>query len=178
MRRENIKLTLVAIASVSTVGLFAYLALNQPDRLPSSPEPPPKAVEPAVELRHELPETPQPPPQIMAGAAPRSQPQVPEQAEAPNRAVDTDEALESSPNPTERPAVKERPDFTPRLKRKPIRPESEPRAAAPEKRLPPARAIKSRASFGTLPNKKGGPHEEMDLESSPPDPVSDFIGVF
>lgn len=173
---ENVKLTLVVIASVSTVALFTYLALHQPERSPGSSLSPPKVVEPALELRHEVAEAPRPPQPGMSAETPQSAPQTKEQEDASDRTVDTDNAVAASTISPESPAEKERRD-TPRLGRKLDKPDIVSKTAL-EKHASKRGAVRSGASFRTLPNKKCEEHEPRDSDVSPPDPLSEFFSAF
>lgn len=175
---ENTKLALVAIASISTVGLFTFLALHQPDREPAKPDPAPRSVTPpALELRREPAETPRPPQQEKAASSASAEPPVPDRQGSPERAVEADDSPAELAAPAERTVERARGGVVRRLKHKIAGPDPESKAPT-EKRSRFSGAVRSPAAFGTLPNKKCGPHDDADPETSSPDPFSGFIGAF
>jgi hypothetical protein len=176
---EIAKLALVAIASVSTVGVFAYLATHERDRLlPSSlpatsvsrPAPSP----PALELRRERAEPLEPTPRPVT-VEETGAPSLPEPQSDSGRNVDVSGSEPPTTPAIEKAVVKDASVLQARTKRRAGRADAE--SDTPGKRAAFGRTTRKRDIFGPLPNKKCGEPEDPDRES-PRDPVSDFIESF
>ena len=194
---EIARLALVAIASVSTVGLFSYLATHERDRLlapapssvtapgPISPPPGPisavptpavltpavpKPASPVPELRRDLAEVPEPGRSLLPETGPAATPEP--QPESDVGA--TPEAPPPAPA-IEKAVVKEAPAMGPTFRRKTGRTDAE--TVTTRKRPLFGRATRKTDLSGPLPSKKCGGSEEIDRES-PRDPLLDFIDSF
>lgn len=176
---EIARLALAAIASVATVGLFMFLALKEPGSRDRASDAAPEPVAPGLELRHEAGESPEPEPEP---PPPRKKtveevPQtLPQQQEAPQHAVETDEGLTPPPPATPKASEPERSVLLPKPKHRPKKFDLEPRTSG--KRLPFSGVVRSPASFTTLPNRKCGVGEDSYPEPPLNDPFSEFIGAF
>jgi hypothetical protein len=171
------RFALAAIAAVSTVGLFVFLALNEPRRVGRSPDNVSTPEGPALELRRETlepPETPKPTVTVPPAAAPLTAPAL---KEPPESVPETTAAPE--------PPLLERADIAATAKsvsasrgmRKSTKLGVEPRTSTGKRPLYSG-ASKTRASFGSLPNKKCGEHEEREREAPPADPFLELNGFF
>lgn len=194
---EIARLALVAIASVSTVGLFSYLATHERDRLlapaPSSATAPgpisappgplsasptaavptpadPKPASPVPELRRDLAEPPEP-----GGVLSRETGSTATPEPRPESDVGANPEAPPSAPAFEKAVVKEAPATAPTFRRKTGRPDAE--TVTTRKRPLFGRATRKTDLSGPLPSKKCGEPEEIDRES-PRDPLSDFIDSF
>jgi hypothetical protein len=172
---EKAKLALVAAASVSTVGLFTFLATTDPERLrtrvPTDAAPPA-----AVELRRGPPaETPAPPAPIETGAA-RETPPPPPAAQGDD---EPQARAEEAPAPpvVERAIVKDAAAAAPKPRRKGARTDIEAFAPPPPRR-PVTRASAPRhINYDSLPSRKG-PEPEGNDAPEPQEALPDFLQGF
>lgn len=171
------KFALAAIASVSTVGLFIFLAFKDP----AAPGPPADAAStpaaPAFELRRESVEPPETPRKEAPEPADAPTLPSPSPQEASPPVIEPGDVAAPSAQERENIAPSERSVPVPKAKRKVNRVNVEPRST-PAKRPSFGGAVRSRASFGMLPNKKCGEHGEGDNEPPAAGPFPEFIGVF
>jgi type IV secretory pathway VirB10-like protein len=173
---ETAKIALVALASVSTVGLLVYLAEREPSRPPlaSATRETPKSVPPSFELRR-APAEPVERSGLKETAATTAPPAALEPQPPSEPPVEADENPALPAAALEKAVERDGPIFEPRSKHRTARTDAT--GAAPARRSAFGRAVKSRASFGPLPNRKCGEHEEMDRQESH-DPISEFIDGF
>jgi hypothetical protein len=178
---EIARLALVAVASVSTVGLFTFLALHQPDRLLSpsgSPTKSPPGSQPPMtsfELRREPAQVEAPARKGEIGEARDAPLAAPEPQGGFDPAVGADEGPTPSAPIIERAVMRDAGASAPASRRKSGR--SEVWSGSSAKRHSLSKPTRNRESFGSLPNRKCGEHEETE-RLEPQDPLSDFIGGF
>jgi hypothetical protein len=172
---DKAKLALVAAASVSTVGLFTFLATTDPERLrtrvPADAAPPA-----AVELRWgPAAEAPAPTVPIETGAARETAPPPPA-----SQGDDEPQArAEEGPAPpaVESAIVKDAAAAAPKPRRKGARPEIDAFAPPPPRR-PATRASAPRhINYDSLPSRKGPAPEGSDAPE-PQEALPDFLQGF